>query len=53
MGMPPRKKVVIVGGGIAGLTIANTLVEKAKDSVEVTVITRDSTTSVDQRDHYY
>ncbi len=37
----PRKKVVIVGGGIAGLTIANTLIEKAKDSVEVTVITRD------------
>ena len=37
----PRKKVVIVGGGIAGLTVANTLIEKAKDLVEVTVITRD------------
>lgn len=37
----PRKKVVIIGGGIAGLTVANTLIEKAKDLVEVTVITRD------------
>ncbi len=36
-----RKRVVVVGGGIAGLTVANTLIERARDLVDVTVVTRD------------
>ena len=39
--MAGKKRVVIVGGGIAGLGVANTLVSKAGDLVDVYVITRD------------
>ncbi|MCH4814730.1 MAG: FAD/NAD(P)-binding oxidoreductase [Saccharolobus sp.] len=35
------KKIVIIGGGIAGLGIANTLVEKVKDKAEITVINKE------------
>ncbi|BDC18576.1 FAD/NAD(P)-binding oxidoreductase [Acidianus sp. HS-5] len=35
------KKVVIVGGGIAGMGIANTLAEKLKGKAEVTVINKE------------
>jgi hypothetical protein len=39
--MAGKKRVVIVGGGIAGLGVVNTLVSKAGDLVDVYVITRD------------
>ncbi|QXJ35591.1 FAD-dependent oxidoreductase [Saccharolobus shibatae] len=35
------KKIVIIGGGIAGLGIANTLVEKVKDKAEIAVINKE------------
>ncbi len=35
------KRVVIIGGGIAGMGVAHALKDKAGDAVEVTVITKD------------
>ncbi len=35
------KRVVVVGGGIAGIAVARTLKERASDAVEVTVVTKD------------
>ncbi len=35
------KKIVIVGGGIAGMGVANTLAEKLKDKAEITVINKE------------
>ena len=37
----PGKRVVVIGGGIAGMGFAHALVDKAKDAVEVTVINKD------------
>ena len=37
-----RKRVVVVGGGIAGVGAARTLVERVGDSVDVTIVTRDT-----------
>lgn len=42
MAVEKKKRVVVVGGGIAGMAAARTLVERVGDRVEVTVITRDS-----------
>ena len=36
------KKVVVVGGGIAGMAVARTLKEKLGDQVDVTVVTKDT-----------
>ena len=36
-----KKRVVVVGGGIAGMAAAHTLVERVGDAVEVTVVTKD------------
>ncbi|MDT7902101.1 MAG: tryptophan 7-halogenase [Acidianus sp.] len=35
------KKIVIVGGGIAGMGIANTLADKLKGKAEITVINKE------------
>ncbi len=35
------KRVVVIGGGIAGMTFAHTVKERLKDKVEVNVITKD------------
>jgi len=35
------KRVLVIGGGIAGMAFAQTLLEKAKDAVEITVVTKD------------
>jgi len=35
------KRVVVVGGGVAGLGVAKTLLERAGGAVEVTVVTKD------------
>lgn len=37
-----KKHVVVVGGGIAGMAAARTLIERVGDAVEVTVVTKDS-----------
>ncbi len=39
--MAPAKRVVVIGGGIAGMGVAKALLEKAGDKVEVTVVTKD------------
>ncbi len=39
--MSAKKKVVVIGGGIAGIAVARNLVEKAGDLVDVTVVTKD------------
>ncbi len=36
------KRVVVIGGGIAGMTFAETIKDRLGDKVEVTVITRDT-----------
>ncbi|WOE51838.1 tryptophan 7-halogenase [Sulfuracidifex metallicus DSM 6482 = JCM 9184] len=36
-----KKKIVVVGGGIAGMGVANTLSEKMKDKAEITVINKE------------
>jgi len=36
-----KKRVVVIGGGIAGMTVAHDLLGKAADMVEVTVVTKD------------
>ncbi|MCE4625547.1 MAG: NAD(P)/FAD-dependent oxidoreductase [Desulfurococcales archaeon] len=38
----PAKKVVIIGGGIAGMGVAKTLREQAGDAFDITVITKDT-----------
>jgi sulfide:quinone oxidoreductase len=40
--MARPKRVVVVGGGIAGLGVAKTLKERVKDDVDVTVVTKDT-----------
>ncbi len=37
-----RKKVIITGGGIAGLGVAHTLLENAPEDFDITVVTKDS-----------
>ena len=39
--MAEKKRVVIVGGGIAGIGVARNLIDRAGDAVEVTVIAKD------------
>ncbi len=36
------KRILVIGGGIAGMGFAHALVDKARDNVEVTVVTKDS-----------
>ncbi len=36
-----RAHVVVIGGGIAGMTVARSIVEKARDLADVTVVTKD------------
>ncbi|ALL00802.1 NADH dehydrogenase, FAD-containing subunit [Pyrodictium delaneyi] len=36
-----KKRIVIVGGGIAGMSAAHSLLERIGDAVEVTVVTKD------------
>ena len=35
------KRVLVIGGGIAGMAFAQTLLEKARGAVEITVVTKD------------
>ncbi len=39
--MPGKKRVVVIGGGIAGMGVAHALMDKAAEAVEVTVVTKD------------
>ncbi len=39
--MAEKKRVVVIGGGIAGMGFSKALLEKAADKVEVTVVTKD------------
>ncbi len=36
-----KKRLVIIGGGIAGMSVAHAVFDKAKDLVDITVVTKD------------